>query len=477
MTLRKNLISNFILTSSTILFPLITFPYITRTLSNVNIGKVFFVDAFASYFIIFSSIGIPFYGLREVAKIKFDKTKASNLVIELVSIQFTLSIIFSIIFLILYLTVPSLKGNLDLIKIACLTIISSSFLIEWFYQGIENFTYITVRSLILKALSVAFILFFVKNDTNYVLYYLILGLLLLGNAGLNFGNFLVNFYSKFTGKFFNTIHFRALLILFSINVSVSIYTVLDTIILGFLTDPQNVSFYNVPLKLVKMFWMVVGGLGTVLVPRMSSLFADNDMFSIGQLVTKSLSLVFLLTIPFCFFCIVFPKEILFIISGNKYLYAINALRILSIVPFIIGVCNVMGTQFLLPIGQENKILHGTILGLVVSLLFNFILIPHYKFLGTAITCVLSEGTVCLYVLISAIKRIKVIVDYNLILQIVVCIFWCFAINLFLRNYVYKATILLTVALGNYILCFIIVQLFLFKNKFINSIIKRYLPFN
>ena len=261
-----------------------------------------------------------------------------------------------------------------------------------------------------------------------------------------------------------------MLILFSINVSVSIYAIMDTIILGFLTNPETVSYYNVPLKLVKIFWTVVNGAGIVLIPRIASYFITKDITGIQTVMRKSFSIVFLLTIPFSFFCIAFSNEILTIISGNKYQQASNVLKVLSVVPLIISVCNVCGTQFLMPIGQEKSILYATLIGLIISLSLNFLLIPHFKHMGAALTCVAAEGTVCIYMLISAVKRIKLLIDYGLILQILASIVITIFTRVVLKLY-YNGLPLLICCFCVYSLSFIFLQLVYFKNDFIFSLYK------
>lgn len=472
MSLKKNIIFNFILTASTIIFPLITFPYITRTISSINIGKVFFIDAFTQYFVLFSSIGIPFYGVREIAKIKNDRAKTSKLLVELVLSQFILSLVFSAVFIAAQFFIPKLHQNWDLIKISCLTIIANSFLIEWFYQGTENFSYITSRSLIIKIASVLCILFFVRNSNDYAIYYLIMALLVVANSVLNLTNFFLKFYTAFSGGINLLQHSKPLLVLFSINISVSVYTILDTIILGMLTNPQEVSLYNVPLKLVKIFWLVVSGVGTVLIPRMSSLYIEKDTDGISRLMTKSFSIVFLLTLPFCFFCVAFPNEVLVLISGQKYLPAANGLRILAFVPLVIGVCNVLGTQFLLPIGMENKILHATFWGLFISLALNFLLIPNFKFIGSSIACLAAELGVCIAVLRSARRHIKLTIDYLLIFQIILSLTICYFFSLYFKMY-FKGLQLLLITGCIYVFVFLFLQFLLFKNKFVFSLISIY----
>jgi O-antigen/teichoic acid export membrane protein len=469
MGIRKNMVSNMLLTTSAVIFPLITFPYVTRTLSSNSIGKYFFVDALTQYFIVFAAVGIPFYGIREIAKVKNDNRGRSKLVVELLTIQITLSLLVSAVYVVIHYFIPALENESRLVQIACLGIISTSFLMEWFYQGIENFTYITGRSLIIKSLSVASILLLVKNADDYLIYYLLTTLVILFNAGLNFVNYLKNYHSSFEGSLDIKKHIKPLLILFSINISVSIYAMLDTIILGLLTNTENVSFYNVPLKLAKIYWTVVNGAGMVLIPRIASYFVDQDMAGIQLIMQKSISVVFLLAIPFCFFCMVFPTEILQVISGSKYLHAANALRVLSIVPLIIAVCNVCGTQFLMPIGQEKSILYGTLIGLTVSLLLNFCLIPYLKFMGAAIACVAAEATVCIYIVISAAKRTRLLIDYSLLSQILLSLAIAFAARLLLVNYMHGLILVMgTVAV--YCIVFVVLQVTYFKNRFVFSLV-------
>jgi O-antigen/teichoic acid export membrane protein len=468
--LKKNLISNFLLTSSTILFPLITFPYVARTLSGINYGNVSFIDAFTQYFVLLSAIGIPTYGIREISKVKDKPEQYSKLVSELMTIQLGLSVCYCLLFWGLHFFVPQLKDHLWLILIGCLTVLASSFLVEWFYQGIENFAYITKRALIMKVCSVVCILLLVTQKDDYIIYSLITTLVIVANAGINYYNYRKKFYHRYTGTLELKKHIKPLLVLFSINISISLYTILDTIILGFLTDPLNVSYYNVPLRLTKIYWRVVGSVGVVLIPKIATYFVSNDTKAITSLLQKSVSLVFLMTIPFSMFCFFFPEEILFIIAGDQYMNAVNSLRILSVVPLVIGLCNVFGTQYLLPIGEEKKILHATIVGLILSLSLNFLLIPHFKFLGSAIACLVSESAVCLYIFLAARKHIKLQPDYSLLMQIAISTAACMLARIALSGHLQHIW-LLVACMAVYVATFAILQFFVIKNPFIYSLVK------
>ncbi len=463
------MVSNVVLTTSTIVISFITFPYVTRTLSPQNMGNVLFVDAFTQYFIIFSSLGIPFYGVREIARLKGSKAQQSALVSSLVSLQLGLSVLFSGVFLGLGFFIPALAASFNLVVLGCLTIMASAFSIEWFYQGTENFTYITKRSLIIKLLSVLAIFLLVRQANSHMAYYFILFAVVLSNALLNFGNYLFKLAGGFKVTFNYRAHLRPLLVLFSINISVSVYVILDTIILGLFTDATNVSYYSIPLKLVKMVWVIVGGSSVVLIPRVARYYTDNNPAEAAGLLKKSLSLVFIVTIPFAVLCLFFAKEVLFTVFGTKYLAAQVSLQILSVVPLIIGVCSVFGTQFLLPIGHEKSILHASVCGLVVSLLLNFLLIPHFKFIGSAVACIAAETAVCAFILAKARQQINIQVDVALLCLVASCCVITLLAGQLLKMYVSNVLLLVSVG-GTYILIFAALQHYVFKNAFINSLL-------
>jgi O-antigen/teichoic acid export membrane protein len=468
-SIKKNIVSNFILTSSSLLLPLITFPYVTRILSNENIGAIFFVDAFTSYFLLFASLGIPSYGVREISKLKEDPSKTSKLLVELVTIQLSLSLILSLIYLIFPYFLPSLRAHYSLVEIGCINVIASSFLIEWFYQGTENFGYIAKRSIAFKVLFVLLLFVFVRKSSDFVLYYLLTTLLVVFNALLNFAYFLKKSFRPFREKLEIKKHLKPLVILLSINLSISVYTILDTIILGFFTDPVNVSLYNVPLRLVKIFWTVVGSVGIVLIPRIANLYQSDNQHEVHKLMTKSISIVFLLTIPFFFFCQIFPEEIITLISGPKYIHAANALRILSVLPLIIALCNIFGTQFLMAIGSDKKILVASIFGLVASLTLNFLLVPGFKFIGSSIASVTAEGCVCLYLYFQAVKKIKIILDKALLVHILSSSLFCLVLIFLLPGSI-NGICRLFIAAVAYLSAFALLQFFYYKNEFIFSLI-------
>ena len=466
-SLRRNVLSNVILTGSTVVLPLLTFPYVTKTLSATSFGQFLFIDSFTQYFILISSLGIPLYGLREIAKNKGDKEACTRIVLELTFIQIALSIILSFLFVGASFYIHEIGISKDLVFLGGVYIISSGFLIDWFYQGMEKFSYITIRSLAIKLCSVVAIFMFVKLENDNYIYYGVLTLTIFVNSLLNISYFFKNFFSLSNYSFNIRRHIKPLLILFSINASVSVYVILDSIILGFLTDSVNVSNYNIPLKIVKIYWTVIAAVGTVFIPKIAALHKTSQPHLISSLMSKSISVVLLLSLPFCFFCIVFPTEILMIISGPKYLEAKVGLQILSLLPLIIGICNIFGTQYLMPIGQEKTILRATIGGLIISVALNFLLIPKLNFLGSVIAATVTESFVCLFILIKARQTAYFDVDYSLLFQILLCLFLTYLLSYVILSNITNDLVRIISAFSGYVV-FVLVSQIYFKNTFLNS---------
>lgn len=97
-SIKFNYIMNSILTLSSIIFPLITFPYVSRILNPVGMGKISFATSVIIYFSMFAQLGIPTYGIRACAKVRDDKAKLSKVVQEIIIINLVMCLVVYIVF-------------------------------------------------------------------------------------------------------------------------------------------------------------------------------------------------------------------------------------------------------------------------------------------------------------------------------------------------------------------------------------------
>lgn len=237
-SVKVNYILNLINTGTQMLFPLITFPYVCRVIEADGIGQINFFQSIISYISLFTCLGIPMYAIREIARDRSDVVQMNRTAMEILLLHSMLTLVGYAIVAILCLTVPQIQVNIPLFLILSLTIFFTAIGCEWFYQGIEDFKYITIRGLIIKTVSVVLLFIFVKSKTDLLYYGCYTAFGVLGGNIFNF--FRLRKYIHRENIIFSELHIKRhvkpVLKVFSFSVVTSIYLQLNTVLLGFLKN-------------------------------------------------------------------------------------------------------------------------------------------------------------------------------------------------------------------------------------------------
>lgn len=184
-SLKKNVIYSSLLTTANYIFPLLTYPYVSRVLGVDKIGVCNFVDSIINYFVLFSMLGINIMGIREIASCKDNREELNKRFSSLFILNTISTSIVLILLIIAIETVPKLYEHRDIMYIGVLKLIFSYLLIEWLYKGLENFKFITTRTIILKCIYVLAVFLFVKDVDDYKIYYFIMSIMIVINAIIN----------------------------------------------------------------------------------------------------------------------------------------------------------------------------------------------------------------------------------------------------------------------------------------------------
>lgn len=388
-----NFVMNAILTMSQFLFPLITFPYISRILLPTGTGKVSFATSVVSYFALFAQLGIPTYGIRACAKVRDDRKALERTVQELFLINLIMSILAYIVLFLAIAFVPRMRQEKALFLIVGLTILFNAIGMEWLYKALEQYTYITVRSIIFKLIAVVAMFVLVHEQKDYVIYG---GISILAASASNVFNF---FHAhkyvsiKPVGSYNFRQHLKPIVIFFAMSCAATIYTNLDTVMLGFMTSDAEVGYYNAAVKIKSILVSVVTSLGVVLLPRASYYVECKLMDKFCRITHAALNFVILISVPLTVYFILFAKEGIFFLSGAEYEASIVPMQIIMPTLLFIGLTNIMGIQTLIPLGKEKVVLYSEIAGAVADLLLNVALIPSMASAGAAIGTVVAEGVV------------------------------------------------------------------------------------
>lgn len=467
-SLKKNFIYNAILTMSGYIFPLMVYPYVSRVLGVANIGACNFVDSIVEYFTILSMMGMNTIGIREIAKCKNDQQKLDNVFSQLFSLN-TLTTITAIIILIIATNiVPKFAPYKDLLYIGVGKLFFNYMLINWFFQGLENFKYIAARTIFVKILFVISVFLTVKTETDVKLYYFLVALTWAGNGIINFiyakkyvsFNFTLKINKAIIGSFF------ILGVYWFMN---SMYTTLNVAFLGFATNDIEVGYYTTANKLLTVIMTMFTALTSVMVPRVSVALKSNDNSEAKALIRKAINALMLFAIPLIFFVFPFSQELIYLMSGKGYEGATTPLQIMTPLFFLVGYDQIIVLQTLLPMGKDKDILRNSILAASVGIISNIFLTLNFGKNGSAIVLILAELSVLLSSQFCVTKYLGLKIPFKLIIKHIIgfspIIIICYVIKYFINSYVISLIVSASI-----ICCYIFLAgRFILKNSILTNL--------
>ena len=416
-----NFIMNAILTASAFIFPLITYPYVSRVLGPDNIGKVSFATSVVYYFSMFAQLGIPTYGISACARVRDDKEKLSRTVQEIMIINLIMTAFVYAVFAVSLFSVPKISAEKPLFLVIGATVLFNTIGVEWLYKALEQYSYITAVSILFKLISVAAMFAFVHSASDYVIYGGISIIAATGSSLMNFIRLRRFVFLHPVGSYNLRRHLKAIWVFFAMSVATTVYTNLDTVMLGFIDTDSEVGFYNTAVKVKNVLCSLVTSLGTVLLPRMSCLAEEKKWDEFYLLVKKALNFVLLISLPLTVFFVIFSSESIMLLSGKMFLPATVPMQIITPTIILIGITNVLGIQVLVPLGREKQVLYSEVAGAVINLIINSLLIPSFASSGAAIGTLIAEFVV-LVVQYNALKgELKTIIPQISYLKIAVAL--------------------------------------------------------
>ncbi len=468
-SITKNYIYNLIYQILILILPLITTPYISRVLGAENIGIYSYTISIVTYFILFGSLGIAMYGQREIAYLQDNKQKYSKTFWEIFILRFITMFISMLIF---YFTFAKNGDYAIYYKILLIEIIANCLDISWFFQGLEEFKKIVIRNTIIKIVSIICIFIFVKNSDHLIIYFFIYVLsILLGNITL--WPYLLKFLTPIKVKELNIgQHLKPTIALFIPQIAIQIYTVLDKVMIGaIITDKSEVGYYEQSQKIIKMLLTVVTSLGTVMVPRIANTFINGDTKKIQEYMKRAFNFVFLIAFPMMFGVLAISNNFVPIFFGQGYEKVAILMSVISPILLIIGLSNVIGTQYLLPTKKQKEFTISVAIGALVNFTINMLLIKKYGALGASIGTVVAEICVTMMQFIFIRKRFNILeilkISIKYLIAAVIMFIGCIIIGNIIKNSLYAIIAQVVVGIGVYGIILLIL-----KDQFVYAILKK-----
>ncbi len=417
-TLFKNSIFNILYRLLNVVFPLITSVYVSRVILAEGVGKVSFANNIVSYFTLVAVLGITSYGPREIGKCDHNSERINKVFSELFTINLISTIACSIIYVILIFTIDRFNENILLYLICGIPLFFNCINVDWFYQGIEEYGYITIRSFIVKIFSFASLFIFVKSQSDFLIYALINALALAVNYIFNIFH-LRNKVSFSINNLNLKQHLKPVFILLSSSIAVELYTAVDITMLGFWCDDNIVGYYSNANKIVRIVQALITSISSVMLPRTSLFFANKDYEKFNQLFSKVIKLLCGLAFPAAAGLFILSNTIVITLYGQEFSESIITLQILSLTLPTLVLNALYGFQVLVASGNEKKYMIMVIVGAIVNLSLNPIFIHFYNHNGAAFASLLSELVVCIVAILFSRKYAKVKIDLKYIFSLII----------------------------------------------------------
>lgn len=452
-----------------LIFPLITFPYVTRVLSVSGIGEYNFANSIVSYFLLLAGLGVSKYGVREGAKYRDDIEKESKFVSEVFTINMIATILAYILLAVVIVFSDQVNRYAITVIIFSLQIFFTTIGVEWLFSMYEEYAYITIRSIIFKIISVVLLFLFVRDKNDVGIYAAITVFSSVGSNILNYIRARKMVHIRF--RFDWNKHLKSIMILFASSIAIQIYVNSGITILGFMKDTYTVGLYSVSSKI---YTIVKNGLAAILIvtiPRLSMLWGKNLVREYKTLFKDIFNGLLLVMFPSMVGLIMLSKQVVLIISGEEYISAVSSLRILCLALICSIISWIFNDGVLIPTKREKYALYSTIISAILNIIASFLLIGRWGQDAAALAVLIAEaaGMIMNIYWSRDIIKLKDILEthFGAIIGCIIIIVECALVNRYISGNIVSTIVAIIVSVLTYT-----IMLIIFKDRFSQTFLNR-----
>lgn len=393
-SLKKNFVVYLLRTLLSTLSPLVVFPYVSRVLGVDGVGRVQYAQSIAMYFELAAGLGLLTYAVREGAKVRDDRAKLEKLITELLTINLIAMGISLLVYCATVFSLPSLAPYRMLLTLFALEVVFGGVNFEWFYNILEDYTYISVRTILFQLFSFVVLFLFVRTPGDVDWYAIVLLIPLVFTSVTNL------LHSRHTVRLFRcpslnlSRHLKPIFFVFSVTVSSSVYTMLDTTMLGAMMGDTAVGLYTAASKLNRMGVKLITAVCAVFLPRLALYRAQNDSTSFRRLASAASNIILSLSFPCCLGLWLLAPQVITLFSGPQFLDAVPAMRMMTVDLLIASLNGFFAWQILMPYNGEKVVFAATLAGGVLDFVLNAWMIPLWGVQSAAAATVIAELLVC-----------------------------------------------------------------------------------
>ncbi len=466
--IKKNAALNVIKQCTGAIFPLVTYPYISRTIGSDGFGRVSFADSFVSILIFIALLGIPVYAVREGSRIRDDREKFKVFSNEMFTISALSLLVSAAIIVLCVLFVPRVRLEAVLIIVLSIDIIASVLGRDWINNVYEDFAYISLRYVISHLIGVALIFIFVKNKDDLYVYALILAFTF--SAGLFLNVFYTRRYAGFGLASFSSLkkHIAPILGLFSTTIAVKIYVSSDVLMVGFFRNNAEVGVYSLASKVYIIIKLLFNAIIATAIPRLANYLGKSDKNKHRDTLDSLKKFLLIFLFPAIAGLIMLSKETLYILGGEDFISGYKCIVLLSVALYAAVMANYYANAVLVPLRKEKIFIMASVIAAVLNITLNIFMIQLIGIEGAAITTVIAEFIVmnmCLYASKGYVDKPKLKFIIGIILGTVAVVVCCAVIKMFIASVIMR--VILSIVLSVILYSAIIYAFRLIPNRIRN----------
>ena len=397
MTQKAGLKKNFLYSISyqilSIILPLITAPYVTRVLGAKSLGIYSKSQALANYFFLFAMLGVNNYGNRAIARVRDRRDEVSKTFWEIYSFQVITAVISSSLYWIYCLQFAS--DNRLIYMMQAFYVMSGLLDVNWCCFGLEKFKLTTIRSMIVRIATAVAVFAFINSKDDLWLYTFIISF---GHivSTLVVWPFIKN-HIDFVKPTWAGIkrHIKPNLVLFWPVIAVSLYNIMDKLMLGWFSADEEVAFYTYAERIVTIPTTLILALDNVIMPRMSNLYAsEGGNEKIKYLMDNVMLFAMFMAAAMGFGLAGIADVFAPWFYGSAFTRCGYFIFLLSPVIVVKAWAGALRTQFIIPTGRDKIYVISLTTGAIVNLILNALLIPRINGVGAIIGTLAAEFAVC-----------------------------------------------------------------------------------
>ncbi len=391
MSTKKNAAYNVAYRMFSVFLPLVTAPYLSRTVGTDGVGLYSLAWSVSYVFCLIGMLGLNDYGVRTIAQVRdnreeLDRTFSAIWQMQLLVAGATLVAWLGYVFLVAG-EEKVIALHLTMMSVSCLVSL------DWCLMGLDIFKPIALRNTFVKLAAAACVFLFVKKKEDLWIYGFVWSLATL------IGNLMsaASLRGKVTYRPVpireSLKHLKPCAVLFISVLAVNVYRTMDKVMVSAIAGVHENGLYENAEKIIYCLSGFISAIGTVMMPKVAHMQKEGATEKISRHIDRSMELILCMTSAMAFGVAAVADVFAPLFYGEDFRYSGTLMAPLAFTLIMIGFANVIRTQVVLPQKRDHIFVKSVCCGAAVNLIANACLIPSMKSMGAVVGTLMAEMTV------------------------------------------------------------------------------------